>query len=96
MPVAVTNRFREAQPVWGESTSRPFLDPHIGDLHRSIPSYAPTPLVELPSLAARLGIGRLLVKDEAHRFGLKAFKGLGASYASAARSTTSPAAATWC
>ena len=40
-----------------------------------------TPLVKLPGLAKHLGIGSLLVKDESHRFGLNAFKALGASYA---------------
>ena len=52
--------------------------------HRSLAGYAPTPLVSLPAQAARLGIGSLWVKDESHRFGLNAFKGLGGSYAIAA------------
>lgn len=52
--------------------------------HRSIEGYAPTPLVSLTAQAARLGIGSLWVKDESHRFGLNAFKGLGGSYAIAA------------
>ena len=50
-------------------------------VHRAIRGYATTPLVELPALAAALRLGRVLVKDESHRFGLKAFKALGASYA---------------
>jgi diaminopropionate ammonia-lyase len=50
-------------------------------VHRAIRGYAPTPLVDLPGLAAELGVGRVLVKDESQRFGLKAFKALGASYA---------------
>ena len=49
--------------------------------HRTLPGYAPTPLRELPALAASLGVGRLLVKDESARLGLPAFKILGASYA---------------
>lgn len=49
--------------------------------HKSLPGYAPTPLVPLPGLAARLGVGGLYVKDESHRFGLQAFKALGASWA---------------
>ena len=40
-----------------------------------------TPLIKLPGLAKQLGIGNLLLKDESQRFGLKAFKALGASYA---------------
>lgn len=49
--------------------------------HRSLPGYAPTPLVDRPSLAAELGVGRVLVKDESSRLGLPAFKILGASWA---------------
>jgi diaminopropionate ammonia-lyase len=46
-----------------------------------MPSYRPTPLVELPELAAELGVGAVLVKDESDRLGLPAFKILGASWA---------------
>lgn len=49
--------------------------------HRSMPAYRPTPLVALDQLAQTLGVSRIWVKDESKRFGLKAFKGLGASYA---------------
>ncbi|HDR14983.1 MAG TPA: pyridoxal-phosphate dependent enzyme, partial [Desulfobacteraceae bacterium] len=49
--------------------------------HRTMPGYAPTPLVPLPGLAGMLGIGSIWVKDESKRFGLNAFKVLGASYA---------------
>jgi len=49
--------------------------------HKGFALYAPTPLVALPRLADYLGIGRLFVKDESQRFGLNAFKVLGASYA---------------
>ena len=52
-----------------------------GEFHRSLPGYAPTPLVELPGLATELGVGRALVKDESTRLGLPAFKVLGASWA---------------
>ncbi|MFQ6197203.1 diaminopropionate ammonia-lyase [Streptomyces sp. NPDC000405] len=51
------------------------------DFHASLPGYAPTPLTELPSLAAELGAGRVFVKDESSRLGLPAFKALGASWA---------------
>ena len=44
------------------------------------PGYRPTPLMELPGLAARLGIARLRVKHEGWRFGLKSFKALGGAY----------------
>ena len=49
--------------------------------HQSFPDYVSTPLVQLSGFAARLGIDALMVKDESQRFGLKAFKVLGASYA---------------
>jgi len=45
------------------------------------PGYAPTPLVELPALAASAGVGRLFYKDEGPRFGLGSFKALGGAYA---------------
>ncbi|MCL2883409.1 MAG: diaminopropionate ammonia-lyase, partial [Coriobacteriia bacterium] len=49
--------------------------------HCSIPAYAQTPLVKLDGLADRWGLKALFVKDESERFGLKAFKVLGGSYA---------------
>ncbi len=49
--------------------------------HRTLPGYAVTPLREPPGVAAQLGLGRVLVKDESDRLGLPAFKILGASYA---------------
>jgi diaminopropionate ammonia-lyase len=56
--------------------------PSPRSFHRRLPGYEPTPLVDAPTLAAELGIGRLWVKDEAWRLGLPAFKMLGASWAS--------------
>jgi diaminopropionate ammonia-lyase len=52
---------------------RAFFDAH--------PELKPTPLRELPGLARHIGIGRLLAKDESGRFGLNAFKLLGARFA---------------
>lgn len=49
--------------------------------HASLDGYRPTPLVSLPSLAAELGVAHVLVKQENDRFGLPAFKFLGASHA---------------
>jgi diaminopropionate ammonia-lyase len=49
--------------------------------HRTLPGYAPTPLVDAPAAAAALGVGRVLVKDESSRLGLPSFKVLGASWA---------------
>jgi diaminopropionate ammonia-lyase len=72
--------FRE-QPCWASPVAEAFESTDILELHRSIPEYQPTPLAERPDLARDLGVGRVLVKDEGHRFGLKAFKALGAAYA---------------
>lgn len=58
---------------------RPPSAPH--ELHRSIPGYRPTPLVECPALADELSVGAVYVKDESRRFDLAAFKILGASWA---------------
>jgi len=49
--------------------------------HAGLSGYAPTPLAELPAIAALLGVGRAFVKDESTRMGLAAFKVLGASWA---------------
>jgi diaminopropionate ammonia-lyase len=49
--------------------------------HRRLPGYAVTPLVEAPRLAGRLGVARVLVKNESHRLELPSYKILGASWA---------------
>lgn len=71
------NRFRSDQfdPAWLNGPG------DVEEFHRSLPGYAPTPLVALPGLAANLGLGGLWVKDEGDRCGLPAFKVLGGSYA---------------
>jgi len=81
MSTFLLNQYYSESPDWGNDVADAFCAGDISELHRSIPDYSPTPLVELPALAANLGVDRLLVKDEAHRFGLKAFKSLGATYA---------------
>jgi diaminopropionate ammonia-lyase len=70
----VENRFREPGPFPAPSTA-------ARDFHRTLPGYAPTPLVDCQPLADSLSLRSLQVKDESHRFGLNAFKALGASYA---------------
>jgi len=55
--------------------------PDVVAFHRALPGYAPTPLTEVPALAAELGVARVLVKDESSRLALPAFKVLGASWA---------------
>lgn len=51
------------------------------DFHKGLEGYKPTPLVELKELAKEMEVGKIYIKDESFRFGLNAFKGLGASYA---------------
>ncbi|WP_347565443.1 pyridoxal-phosphate dependent enzyme [Nocardioides sp. IC4_145] len=51
------------------------------EFHRTLAGYERTPLIELPRLAAELGVARVLLKDESARLGLPAFKVLGASWA---------------
>ncbi|MFD8283841.1 diaminopropionate ammonia-lyase [Streptomyces solisilvae] len=53
----------------------------VRKFHASLPGHDPTPLTELPPLAAELAVGRVFVKDESCRLGLPAFKALGASWA---------------
>lgn len=53
----------------------------IRSFHQQLEEYEATPLVSLGSLAKVLGVKKVWVKDESHRFGLKAYKALGGSYA---------------
>ncbi len=55
----------------------------VNKFHQSLPSSQNTPVVELPSLANKLHLKNILLKDESKRFDLKAFKVLGASFAMA-------------
>ena len=45
------------------------------------PGYTPTPLIDLPEIAAYCGVARVVYKDESTRLGLGAFKALGGAYA---------------
>ena len=49
--------------------------------HSTFPIYQKTPLVSLQKLAEQMGVKSIYLKDESYRFGLNAFKVLGASYA---------------
>lgn len=49
--------------------------------HKSFPQYSITAMADLKKLAQYLGLGGIYVKDERSRFGLNAFKVLGASFA---------------
>jgi diaminopropionate ammonia-lyase len=77
-PAIFINPFHNSDPQrWAKYA----VDPAIEAFHRSLPDHAETALHELPSLAAELGVAHIFVKDESKRFGLPAFKILGASWA---------------
>ena len=59
----------------------PAPSPEARRFHQGLDDYAVTPLVDLPTLAQELGVGRVVAKDESSRLGLPAFKALGASWA---------------
>lgn len=68
------------QPQCGFSADSCTMEP-ARIFHRSLPGYSPTPLHLMKGLAGELGIGKVFLKDESKRFGLNAFKALGASFA---------------
>lgn len=49
--------------------------------HSTFPVYQETPLISLEKLAEKMGLKSVYLKDESFRFGLNAFKVLGAGYA---------------
>jgi len=51
------------------------------EFHRELAGYEPTPLIEAPQLAREWEVGAVRLKFERRRFGLPAFKFLGASWA---------------
>jgi diaminopropionate ammonia-lyase len=66
------------------------------EFHSSLAQYKPSPLVELKEVAKELGVQTIFVKDESRRFGLKAFKGLGASFAIHKIQEKNPETETFC
>lgn len=57
------------------------INPAVEKFHKSLPDYNETRLHDLESVATELGFRNVFVKDESNRFGLPAFKILGASWA---------------
>lgn len=53
----------------------------VTELLSKCPAHVPTPLRDMPSLAAQLGVARIYLKDERQRMGLGSFKALGAAHA---------------
>jgi hypothetical protein len=80
----VANPLADRSAAYGDA-ERAGLNRAANDAARaeisSWPGYAPTPLLDMAGLAGELKIGRLWLKDEAQRFGLKSFKALGGAYA---------------
>ncbi|MBQ9979910.1 MAG: diaminopropionate ammonia-lyase [Oscillospiraceae bacterium] len=73
----------EGEPCPTLSLTSPAQGKKAARFHSGMEGYKPTPLVSLDALASQLGLGKLWIKDESHRFGLNAFKALGGSYAMA-------------
>ena len=59
----------------------PRPSPEAGPFHAAHDEYRPTPVRDLPAVAAEIGLGAVGMKDESDRMGLPAFKVLGASWA---------------
>jgi len=77
----VFNELVKTEPDWNDETFSFLNNNDMLPFHKSIDGYKPTPLVSLPKAAKELGLKDIFVKDESHRFGIKAFKAFGASYA---------------
>ncbi len=73
--------YRPGLPKAAESLVDPASLKRVFRFHKSFPQYDRTPLRRLSCLASRWGVSDLFVKDESFRFGLNAFKVLGATYA---------------
>jgi diaminopropionate ammonia-lyase len=63
------------------ATDRILSNSNSIDFHKKLSNYSISKLFKLENLSKKLNIKNVYVKDESTRFGLSAFKGLGASYA---------------
>ena len=71
--------YNPAASCW---TSNDTVNPSVLPFHKRMPHYARTPLHRMSqSLCRELQVAEIFVKDESNRFGLPAFKILGASWA---------------
>jgi len=75
MPHAILN----PQVRQGLRTPPPSAEPWV--VHRKLPGYQATPLRQLDDVARVAGVRAVHLKDESNRFGLPAYKILGASWA---------------
>lgn len=76
--ISMSTYINPTAPEW---TCKPLTDPAVLPFHKTLPDYNETPLISLPSIAVELGLKAVFIKDESSRFGLPAFKILGASWA---------------
>ncbi len=77
-------RVARTRPYGEEGRDQILSLPAFAEAKREItswPGYGPTPLYRLSRLAAHAGLGDILYKDEAERFGIGSFKALGGAYA---------------
>lgn len=83
--MSITEKITEAESFYSNPPARRWRTDSVSgevlEFHRSLIGYQPSSLIEVPSLAAELGVARVFVKDESSRLGLPAFKIVGASYA---------------
>ncbi len=77
----IFNNKRKELPQWKGNTYEFLKNSDMEEFHRSLEGYTPTPFLELKRAPELLGTGAIIAKDESKRFGIKAFKALGASYA---------------
>ena len=78
---SLTPIIRPSVPRDAASAFGPIASEEVRAFHKSFPGYGKTPLVRLTSLAEKIGVSALYIKDESFRFGLNAFKALGGSFA---------------
>ena len=71
------SRKRDAAKASTEFFSSP-VGRSVRKFHQGFPDYKPTPLARLDHLANMLQVANIWIKDESYRFGLNAFKILGA------------------
>ncbi|MDR1603193.1 MAG: diaminopropionate ammonia-lyase [Gracilibacteraceae bacterium] len=72
---------KESHPLISTDFVSDKVAEEVINFHRTFPEYSLTPLHSLDRLAKEFNVGKIWIKDEASRFGLNAFKGLGGSYA---------------
>ncbi|WP_070001101.1 diaminopropionate ammonia-lyase [Cellulosilyticum sp. I15G10I2] len=75
------NAYKKSHKNWENKVLSEETNKEVMAFHKSFDEYHKTPFENLEHLAKKLGLKAVYVKDESYRFGLNAFKVLGASYA---------------